>query len=191
LGAAAKTASERGYRQVRVLVQDESRIGLLPIVRHRITARGVQPTISSAYRFESFYLYGAVEPATGESFFLELPCLNTNTFQIFVDELAKTFTASCNILLLDNGAFHKAKALVLADNLITLFLPPYSPELNPIERLWRDLKDQLAGNLPPTLEELFEQVAQIITRYSTTDLRSLTAFSYLIEAIISANVYQS
>src|SRR5919108_5544332 len=69
--------------------------------------------------------------------------------------------------------------------------PPYSPELNPIERLWRDLKDQLAGNLPPTLEELFEQVAQIITRYSTTDLRSLTAFSYLIEAIISANVYQS
>jgi hypothetical protein len=40
--------------------------------------------------------------------------------------------------------------------------------------------------LPPTLEELFEQVAQIFSRYSTTDLRSLTAFSYLIEAIISA-----
>jgi hypothetical protein len=70
-----------------------------------------------------------------------------------------------NILLLDNGAFHKAKALALADNLITIFLPPYSPELNPIERLWRDLKDQLAGNLSPILDELFEQVAQIITRY--------------------------
>jgi putative transposase len=191
LGAAAKTASERGYNQVRIFAQDESRIGLLPIVRHRITARGVQPTISSAYRFESFYLYGAVEPATGESFFLELPHLNTDTFQIFVNELAKAFTASCNILLLDNGAFHKAKALALADNLITIFLPPYSPELNPIERLWRDLKDQLAGNLPHTLDELFEQVAQIITRYSTNDLRSLTAFSYLIEAITSANVYQS
>jgi transposase len=176
---------------VRVFTQDESRIGLLPIVRHRITAQGVQPTISSAYRFESFYLYGAVEPATGESFFLELPHLNTDTFQIFVNELAKAFTASCNILLLDNGAFHKAKALVLADNLITIFLPPYSPELNPIERLWRDLKDQLAGNLPHTLDELFEQVAQIITRYSANDLHSLTAFSYLIEAITSANVYHS
>ena len=96
--------------------------------------------------------------------------------------------------MLDNGAFHKAKALALADNLITLFLPPYSPELNPInpiERLWRDLKDQLAGNLPHTLDELFEQVAQIITRYSTNDLPSLTAFSYLIEAITSANVYHS
>lgn len=45
LGAAAKTASERGYNQVRIFAQDESRIGLLPIVRHRITARGVQPTI--------------------------------------------------------------------------------------------------------------------------------------------------
>ena len=61
----------------------------------------------------------------------------------------------------------------------------------PIERLWRDLKDQLAGNLPHTLDELFERVAQIITRYSTNALRSLTAFSYLIEAITSANVYQS
>jgi transposase len=105
--------------------------------------------------------------------------------------LAKTFTACCTILLLDQGAFHKAKALALADQLITLFLPPYSPELHPIERLGRDLQDQLAGNLPPTWDELFEQVAPIITRYSTTDLRSLTAFSYLIEAITSANVYQS
>jgi transposase len=95
--------------------------------------------------------------------------------QIFVDELAKTFTASCTMLLLDKGASHKAKAL--ADNLITLFLPPDSPELNPIERLWRVLTDPLAGHLPPTLDELFEQVAQIITRYSTNDLRSLTAFS--------------
>jgi DDE superfamily endonuclease len=174
---------------VRTFAQDESRIGLPPIIRHRLTARGVQPTISSAYRFASFYLDGAVEPATAESFCLELPHLNTDTLQIFVDELAKTFTASCTMLLLDKGASHKAKAL--ADNLITLFLPPDSPELNPIERLWRDLTDPLAGHLPPTLDELFEQVAPIITGYSTHDLRSLTAFSYLIEAITSANVYQS
>ncbi len=166
-------------------------MGLLPIVRHRIAARGVQPTIRSSYCFESFYLYGAVAPITGESFFLELPYLNTATFQIFVDEFAKAFPHTLNILLLDNGSFHKAEALKLADNVVAIFFPPYAPELNPIERLWRDLKDRLARDLPHTLDELSERVAQIINQYSTDDLHSLTAFSYLIKAITSANVYLS
>ena len=59
------SAQQRGYRQWRLWVQDESRCGLLPIQRRRITARGVQPAIAAAYRFESLYLYGAVEPLTG------------------------------------------------------------------------------------------------------------------------------
>lgn len=91
---------------MRVFVQDESRLGLLPIVRHRITACGVQPLLRAGYCFESFYLYGAVEPTTGESFFLELPELNTAGFQIFVNEFSRAFPSSLNLLLLDNGAFH-------------------------------------------------------------------------------------
>ena len=59
-------ARQRDYTRCRVWTQDESRCGLLPIVRHRITARGVQPLLSSAYRFESLYLYGAVEPLAAE-----------------------------------------------------------------------------------------------------------------------------
>ena len=173
---------------MRVFAQDETRLGLLPIVRHRITARGVQPILHSEYRFESFYLYGAVEPATGESFFLELPNLNTDTFQIFVDEFAKAFPQSLNILLLDNGAFHQAKALKLAANVVAIFFPPYAPELNPIERLWRDIKDQLARYSPQTLDELSDLAAQSINRYSTDDIRSLTAFPYFIQAVHSANV---
>jgi transposase len=187
----ASTAPKKGYSEVRVFAQDESRIGLLPIVRHRITAQGVQPTIRSSYCFESFYLYGAVAPTTGESFFLELPYLNTETFQIFVDEFAKAFPHTLNLLLLDNGSFHKAEALQLTDNIVTIFFPPYAPELNPIERLWRDIKDRLARDLPDTLDELSEWVAQIINQYSTDDIRSLTGFSYLIKAITSANVYLS
>jgi transposase len=191
LATTASTATEKGYSEVRIFAQDESRMGLLPIVRHRLTARGVHPTIRSSYCFESFYLYGAVAPTTGESFFLELPYLNTATFQIFVDEFAKAFPHTLNILLLDNGSFHKTEALKLADNVVAIFFPPYSPELKPIERLWRDIKDRLARDLPHTLDELSERVAQIINQYSTDDLHSLTAFSYLIKAITSANVYLS
>ena len=93
-----------------------------------------------SYTYENFYLYGAVEPITGQSFFLEMPYLNGCCFQIFLDEFSKIYASSLNVLVLDNGRFHHAKSLQVPDNIVFLFLPPYSPELNPIERLWQDIK---------------------------------------------------
>ena len=152
-------------------------------MRRRITARGVQPLLPSAYRFESLYVYGAVEPLTGESFFLELPLLNTQGFQLFLDHFAATDPASFHVLLLDNGAFHKAQSLRLPSNVTLVFLPPYSPELNPIERLWRDLKDWLSLFSPATLAALSKLLGVRLRHYSTAALRSLTGFAYLLSAI--------
>ncbi len=167
--------------------QDESRCGLLPIVRHRITARGVQPLVSSAYRFESVYLYGAVEPLTGQSFFLELPLLNTQGFQLFLEHFVATDPTSFHLLLLDNGAFHKAHALCLPPNVALLFFPPYAPELNPIERLWRDLKDWLAQGHPTSLDALSTLLMTRLHHYSAAVVRSLTGFSYFLTAAQRVN----
>lgn len=169
-------------------MQDESRCGLLPIQRRRITAQGVQPLLPAAYHFESLYLYGAVEPLTGQSFFLELPTLNTHGFQLFLDHFAATDPASFHLLLLDNGAFHKAQALRLPPNIGLLFFPPYSPELNPIERLWRDLKDWLASSFPTSLDELSDLLCTRLREYSAATLRSLTGFHYLLSAAQTVTV---
>jgi transposase len=133
----------------------------------------VQPLLSSAYRFESLYLYGAVEPLTGRSFFLELPALNTDGFQLFLDHFAAAHPTEFHLLLLDNGAFHKAQALRLPRNVGLLFFPPYAPELNPIERLWRDLKDWLSQFQPTTLENLSTLLCTRLNQYSPASLRSL------------------
>jgi transposase len=162
-------------------VQDESRCGLLPILRRRLTARGVQPVVSSAYRFESLYVYGAVEPLSGQSFFLELPALNTQGFQLFLDYFAAADPTSFHLLLLDNGAFHKAHALRPPPNLGLLFFPPYTPELNPIERLWRDLKDWLAHYEPVSLKQLSKLLDTRLKFYSAATLRSLTGFPSLLK----------
>ena len=175
-------AHQQGYQQWRLWAQDESRCGLLPIVRRRITARGVQPLVPSAYRFESLYLYGAVEPLTGKSFFLELPLLNTQGFQLFLDHFAATDPATFHLLLLDNGAFHKARALRLPSNVGLVFFPPYAPELNPIERLWRDLKDWLAPAQPTSLAQLSKLLCTRLTHYTPAALRSLTGFRYVTTA---------
>lgn len=86
---------------MRVFSQDESRFGLLTVRRRRLTARGVQPSGPAQQVFEWFYVYGAVAPTTGERFFLELPYLNAQNFQLFVDAFAQAFPDSLNLLLLE------------------------------------------------------------------------------------------
>jgi transposase len=88
-----------------------------------------------------------------------------------------------NLLVLDNGAGHKAKAVRWPDNVVPVFLPPYSPELNPIERLWRDLKDKLADVPAKTLAELSDAMCSIIQHYSPATLQSLTGFAYFVQAV--------
>ena len=167
---------------MRIFCQDESRVGLLPVPRRRITVSGIKPVGPVQYQFENFYVYGAVEPTTGASFFLELPQLNAANFQIFLNEFAQHYQETLNIVLMDNGSCHKAKSLVLPDNVVCLFLPPYSPELNPIERLWRDLKDRLAWVLFTQLEELERYVETIIRQYAKAAIRSLTSYPYFVHA---------
>jgi hypothetical protein len=170
-------------RPVRSLCQDESRGGLRPVQRRRSTVRGVKPVGSVPYPCENFYLYGAVEPTTGESFLLEWPHLNIGNFQICPDEFAHHDQASVNIVLMDHGSCHKANALVLPAHVVCVFLPPYSPELNPIERLWQDLKARLAWVLVAQLEALERHVETIIRPYSQAAMHSLTSYPYIVHTV--------
>jgi|SRR5215813_7529703 len=155
----------------------------MPIRRRRLTLRGSKPGGPVQYRFESYSLYGAIEPTTGRSFFLELPRLEAACFQVFVDHFAAQHAQSLNLVVLDNGAAHTAKRLHLPANLGLVPLPPYSPELNPIERLWRDLKDQLAFSLYKRLPALKRRVTRLLGRYTPTTLQSLTGYPYFVEAV--------
>jgi len=174
-----------GEGNMRLFSQDESRFGLLPIPRRRITLPGVKPISPVQFQFESYYLYGAVEPSTGESFFLELPNLNTQCFQIYLDEFSKAFADSFIVMILDRGKFHQAKSLIIPYNIAPLFLPPYSPELNPIERLWEDIKNAIADELYPNIQALMDKVASILNGYNRKAIQSLTSYPYLVEAVNS------
>jgi transposase len=168
---------------VRVFSQDESRCGLRTVRRRRLTARGVQPVGTVQHVFEWFYVYGAVAPTTGERFFLELPYRNAEGFQLFLDAFAQAFADSLNILLLDNSGAHTAQRLMIPANVRLVFLPPYCPELNPIERVWRDLKDDLAWQLFPKLDAQQLYVGNLLQAYDGPTLQALTGYPYLKEAI--------
>lgn len=88
----------------------------MPVTRHRITLPGVKPIQEAKPGYEYFYLYGAVEPETGQQFFAEYDRLNSDCFQRFLDQFAGAFPRSHNVMVLDNGRFHKAKKLSIPEN---------------------------------------------------------------------------
>ena len=158
----------------------------MPIHRKRITAKGVQPKISSEIKREYYYLFGLIEPLTGKDFMLELPSLETQTMQIFLDEFAKEDPESLHVILMDNASSHTTAKMKVEENLRLIFLPAYAPELNPIERFWKELKDWLSDYQPKTLAEVRELVSQGLTKFSENAISSITSFDYLISAWLSA-----
>jgi transposase len=168
---------------VRVFSQDESRFGLLTVRRRRLTACGVQPVGLIHHVFEWFYVYGAVAPTTGERFFLELPYLNSAMFQLFIDAFAQAVPDSLNSLLLDNSGAHTAQGLQWPANVRYVWLPPYCPELNPIERVWRDVKDDVAWRQCADVNAQQTEVGKLLCAYEATALQALTGYAYVVEAI--------
>jgi len=151
------------------------------MTRRCLTAFGVKPIQPMLPRYEYYWLFGAVEPSTGESLFLEMPALDAACFQAYLDEFSLTYPDSLNLLVIDGAPAHVAKALKIPDNVLLVRLPPYSPELNPIERVWQDLRKWLGSTLPENLQALKEHVATILRRYTNETLASITAYPYLRE----------
>ena len=170
--------------------QDESRFGLQTIQRRRLTLRSVKPVCPFEQAFENFWLCGAVQPNTGESFVLELPATDGDCLQVFLDQFALAHAQNpgeVQVLLMDNGAAHHAKALRWPARVVPVYLPAYCPELNPIERWWQELKDALSNQLFGTLDTLRAHLDRELAAWHRHPVRlcSLTSYPYLIHALAS------
>jgi transposase len=162
-----------GCSSINLYFQDESRFGLLTILRRMITAKGVKPVAPFLHRFDNLYLFGAFSPITGESLMLEMPHCNSVAFQVFIDKLSFQNPSEFKILILDNGAFHHARTLQIPNNIAFIFLPPYSPELNPAEKMWRYFKDRVSMIAYNSLESLQEKLSEITSAISPDLIRSI------------------
>lgn len=171
---------------MRLWFEDEARFGLhLPRYR-RLTGRGVRPKQPVAPLYEYYWLYGAVEPKTGESFFLEMPALDGDCFGVFLEELARAYPESLNVVVLDGASAHTAGHLVVPEQVVLLPLPPYSPELNPVERLWLALRQQIDvfdALVRSRLDALREHVAEHVRALTLEQVRSLTGYDYILSAL--------
>lgn len=151
-----------------------------------MTGYGVTPLQIVEPLYESYWLYAAVEPTTGDAFWWELPHLDATCFSLFLNKLGHHYAESLHMILLDQAPAHVAHRVQPPENVVLVWLPAYSPELNPVERLWEDLKariDVLDARVRSNLTALQEHVAGLVQRYSAETIASLTGYAYLTEAI--------
>jgi hypothetical protein len=162
---------------------DESRFGLKTIVRRRLTLPGIKPIGIQQHDDANLYVYGLVAPATGEGFFAARRSMGATDVQSFLDRFVAQRADHFHIIILDNAKSHHAKTLKLPKNVALLFLPPYSPELNPCERVWLAIKDHLAWATFPDLVALQDKLAELFEQYDQVEFHSLIAYPFLCDPI--------
>jgi transposase len=126
---------------VEVWFQDEARVGQRGTVTRMWAPKGRRPRIIRQQQFEAAYVFGAVCPADGKAVRLIMPKTNSEAMQQHLDLIAASVNSGKHIVLVvDRAAWHMIDKLFIADNLSILPLPPYSPELNPVEQIWQLLR---------------------------------------------------
>ena len=126
---------------------DEARVGQKGRLCHRWWLRGRRAPGRCDRRFEWAYIFAAVEPGTGADVALVLPEATTATMNLFLAEFATSLPEDTHaVLVLDRAGWHGAGALVVPANVTLVPLPPYSPELNPVERVWLHLKERFLSH---------------------------------------------
>ncbi len=132
---------------LRVMFQDEARFGRITDPKRCWSPKGVRPIVSSQIVREYTYLYGAVSPQDGRSDFLILPAMNLVNMEIFLNEIRLRYPDEYIFLFFDGATGHSLKGLKIPPNMSIETIPAYSPEINPTENIWDDLREKFFGNL--------------------------------------------
>jgi transposase len=165
---------------VRTFFFDESRFGTHSKIGHAWLETGKRTPMPVKLGFKNYYLYSAVELGTGEHFTLEISHVNTLCLSVFLEEFSKGYPDDKILLVMDGAGWHKSKKLGIPDNIEIIYLPPYSPELNPVERFWEHIKRYTIRNkIYHTLSALKEAVATFINKLSQDDIKTLCSINYL------------
>ena len=146
-----------------------------------LTARGVKPICPFQQVFQSTYLFGAFSPLDGNSFLLILPKCNNDNFQIYLDKFSLVNPKELKVIILDNGAFHKAKRLKVPENIILIYLPPYSPELNPAENMWARFKRDFTNRFFNTIRKLENYMGKQVKELTKEIVKKTCRFEYIFE----------
>jgi transposase len=138
---------------------------------------------------EYTYAFGAVDVCTGELDSLILPHVNTGCMQLFLNEVAARHPHDRIVMVIDGAGWHRSQSLTPPQNIYLLSLPPYAPELNPIEHVWDELREKFFHNrVYKSLDALEDHLALALKSLETdnTTVASIVSWPWIIGALLNA-----
>lgn len=163
------------------MFEDEAGFGRINKPKYCWCFPGLRPSVPCHHIREYRYAYSAVEPLTGESFFLVLPYSSTVCMNLFLDELAKAYPDDQILLVCDGAGWHKAKALRIPDNIHLFFIPPATPEMNPIEQIWKEIRKQgFRNEIFHTLNDVIDRLCETIRSLTPDTIKSITGREWIL-----------
>ena len=165
------------------MFQDEAGFGRINKPKYCWCKKGTRPNVPCHHIREYRYVYGAVEPTTGESCFWVMPNCNSECMSIFLRELSNEYSEDVIVLCCDGAAWHKSSTLVVPDNIQIFYISPYTPEMNPIEQIWKEIRKRGFHNeVFPTLEKVVDRLCETIRDLSASVISSITGRDWIIKA---------
>lgn len=165
MDAAIWTVSEPN-KPVVVFFEDEARFGRISREMYCWVPKGYIPSVARQMVREYLYAFSAISPQTGDCYSIITPRCDTAAMSSFLSLFAKKYDDYRIVLILDKAGWHKSKTLKLPENISMLHLPPYSPELNPVELLWRELRRKYFHNrIFKSLDQVEEQLSDALKEY--------------------------
>lgn len=159
---------------------DESRFGTHSKIGHGWFKTGSRTSVQKKLGYQNFYVYGAASPKTGDNFSLIMPNVDTNWMNKFLEELSLYLGTKKILLVVDQAGWHKSTNLKVPENIKIIYLPPYSPELNSIEKLWQFIKDNVLKNvIYESLEILEKKVCLFINSMTRSQIKSICNVTYM------------
>lgn len=175
---------------MRLLFQDEGRFGRISDHRRCWAPLPLRPLVGQQVIREYVYVLTAVSPRDGKLVSLIMPWVDAEVMSIFLDHTSQTFPEDLCLMFLDGAGWHRANSLRIPENIVLIALPPYSPELNPVEHIWEYLRENALGNKNySSLEEVIDVLCEAIRPlFQQPDLvRSMTCFNWINTLCLTYN----
>lgn len=163
------------------MFMDESIFGRITNIRSCWCPPGVRPTVSSLKIREFVYVYGAIDPKNGDGSFIIAGGCNTKWTSLYLSELSKAFPNDYILLCADRASWHRSDNLIIPDNIEFFFIPPTTPEMNPIEQIWEELKEKDFDNhFFDTLDKVVDQLCISINNLDSNTIKSITGRNWIL-----------
>ena len=170
--------------KIRLMFWDEAGFGRISELAYCWAPRGVRPIVPRHRIREYVYACGAVDPIDGEKCFIIAPYCNTEWANAFLNTLSEQFHNDYILLCSDNASWHKSKTLVIPDNIIIFYLPAYTPEMNPIEQVWKEVrKDDFKNTLFDTLDKVMIKLSDSLMALTNDVIKSVCGRDWIVSML--------